>query len=144
MEIHFPSFLWTSRNAVLFVVLICYWITKSCDMEQKLRTQMLLPGNKGWLKTIYVSSAQGVKKTIASGSVNQLRLLVKLCACVAQGFIPLLSHHFTAIKKKRKISLLERHFGSKIVSNRLLKSSRHDILEVLFQLSNCYGNILSR
>ena len=109
---------------------------------KKLRKSMIF--NKLFLMDLYVSNSMTAKKTLASATDNQLRLLIQIIFCISTGIIPLPKTAFDKLAIARKTGFLHKIFGSDSCMKRLSKSTRAEQILILNKLSSSFNSILHR
>ena len=101
--------------------------------QEKLRTLML--ENKHFLNLLYKSNQLQARNELAGATNIQIRLLLSVLHCCANGAIPIPKEQFEAIQAARKLGFLEKNFFSKIAVNKLLRSPRKIQIQTLNKVS---------
>ena len=97
-----------------------------------------------FLANVYKGNGMQVRTELSAASNLQLRLLITVLHKISVGSIHLGKSQFASIQRAKKATFLTKQFGTKANTNRLLRSSRKDQLEVLNRLASSFNHLLFR
>ena len=106
------------------------------------KLQNHMKNERTFLANLYQSNSMQAKKEVLSASAIQIRVLIQVCGAIASGLIHLQRKSFEALSSAKKTKFFNENFSTISKTNKLLKKSRKEQLDILLKLSSVYPHLL--
>ena len=97
---------------------------------------------KKFLASLYQSNSLQARRHLAAASNSQLRLLMNICYCIANGKIHLPANFKQTLLRSGRGTILHKHFATLKGLSLMLKSDRKTKIEILEKFTNHFNKLL--
>ena len=105
----------------------------------KLRELMLL--ERGFLEALYLGNSMQNRRTLASSTNVQLRMLIQVLFCIANAKISLKRSYEGSLSRSGRLSILHKNFNKVSHMKHLLRADRAEKLMILEKFTNYYDKL---